>query len=110
MKFPKEINCHQAPGPSVSVPRDPWDEFTELSINTAHQAQPRVTAAGQGGAPAPTSVCFRNVTILHHPPRPGKFRAVGRGPEQCSSLEDPNPEVRRDLEVLEVPKLWTSWG
>lgn len=23
VKFPKEINCHQAPGPSASIPRDP---------------------------------------------------------------------------------------
>lgn len=106
MKFPEEINCHQAPGPSASVPRDPWDEITKLSINAAHEAQPRVRAAGQGGVSAPTSVCFGNVTVLHHPPgleNPGLWAEEPSNAPRVM-LEDPNPEV------LEVPKPWTSWG
>lgn len=102
MKLPKEINCLQAPGPSV--PRDPWDEFTELSINTAHEAQP---CCWPGRSSWSHILVFWECHCPPSPPWPGKPRAVCRGPEQCSMLENPNPELRRDPEV---PKPWTSWG
>lgn len=102
MKFPKEINCLQAPGPSV--PRDPWDEFTELSINTAHEAQPCCWPGRSSCSHIPV---FWECHCPASPSWPGKPRAVCRGPEQCSMLENPNPELRRDPEI---PKPWTSWG